>query len=398
MDDGRIGKIRLVEPAESRVWIDFQDGKAGYIVTSQWQDYTVGDVYLLRDGADPERAPDALWGPAASVGVVRHVGADRATMDVDGALKSFPQRSPDPFEVGQSIEMDSAGRPGRLLSSTPIDRLGLADRSSFDIDSLVLEPAGTVSLQDFGGSAGIVSRARNLVMVALDPENKLKAMGVNPIKGMLFTGPPGTGKTHLAKALAAESGAKFYNVAGPAIVDQFVGQSERTLRALFDHALANAPAILFFDEIDSLFTQRGDASHDYNSRLVGQFLSLLDGHVTFERVMIIATTNLHHALDDALLRPGRLAHKIEFVLPGPADRKAVLDASSRAIKFSEPVDLAALAGRTDGWTSADLAAIWTEAGILAALDGRTTLSAEDVDEGMQRVQRIPARVEKGTSA
>ena len=231
----------------------------------------------------------------------------------------------------------------------------------------MVRPAGELTLQDFGGSPDIVNRAANLVRVALDPANRIKEIGANPIKGMLFTGPPGTGKTHLAKVLAGLAGATFYNIAGPTIVDQWVGQSERALRNIFDHARQNAPAIL---------------------------LSLLDGFSVFEQVMVIATTNLPESLDHALLRPGRLSHKIQFALPDTADRAAICEASSRHIKFSEPVDSHALAEATPGWTSSDIAAIWTEAAILAALDGRVTLCLEDVHEGIQRVQRAPVAPEK----
>ncbi len=258
----------------------------------------------------------------------------------------------------------------------------------------MVRPAGELTLQDFGGSPDVVNRAVNLVRVALDPANRLKEIGANPIKGMLFTGPPGTGKTHLAKVLAALAGATFYNIAGPAIVDQWVGQSERALRSIFDHARSNAPAILFFDEIDSLFTQRGSSTNESTNRLVGQLLSLLDGFSAFEQVMVIATTNLPESLDNALLRPGRLSHKIQFTLPDAADRAAICEASSRHIKFSEPIDPHALAEATPGWTSSDIAAIWTEAAILAALDGRVTLCLEDVHEGIQRVQRVPMAPEK----
>ncbi|MBM2614337.1 26S protease regulatory subunit [Actinoplanes sp. LDG1-06] len=394
--EGKIGKVRLIEPEESRVWIDFQDGKSVGVALQQWHEFAVGDVIFCRDYEEPERVADELWGQSTQVGTVRYVSNDRVVIEVDGSLRAHPQRASSPFKVGHTVEIESTGRPGRLLSPDPIDRLGLADREAFDIDDLVFEPSDDITLQDFGGSSHIVSRAVDLVTVALDPENRIKAIGANPIKGMLFTGPPGTGKTHLARVLAAGSSAKFYNIGGPAIIDQFVGQSERTLRSIFEHARRNAPAVLFFDEIDSLFTQRGASTHEHTNRLVGQFLSLLDGFSAFDRVLIIATTNLHESLDNALLRPGRLSHKIEFGMPDALNRIAVLKASSRRIKFSSPVDMQTLAGMTEGWTSADLAAIWTEAAILAALDRRVKLCSEDVLEAVNRVQRIHAHTEKST--
>ncbi|GHJ54427.1 ATPase AAA [Nonomuraea sp. TT08I-71] len=391
---GNIVKVRLVEPEASRLWVDLQDGRSATITLAAYEDYAAGDVLFCQDGFTPEKVPDELWGKSTQVGTIRHVSGGRVIVDVDGSLKAYPQRSSLPFQAGQTVEIDSTGRPGRLLSERPVDRLGLADRDTIDVESLVVEPAGELTLEDFGGSPDIVNRAANLVRVALDPHNRIKEIGANPIKGMLFTGPPGTGKTHLAKVLAGLAGATFYNIAGPTIVDQWVGQSERALRSIFDHARRNAPAILFFDEIDSLFTRRGSSTHEATNRLVGQLLSLLDGFSAFEQVMVIATTNLPESLDNALLRPGRLSHKIQFTLPDTADRAAICEASSRHIKFSEPVDPHMLAEATPGWTSSDIAAIWTEAAILAALDGRVTLCLEDVHEGMQRVQRAPVAPEK----
>ena len=238
----------------------------------------------------------------------------------------------------------------------------------------------------------MVKRARDLVSIALAPDEPLKAIGVNPIKGILFSGPSGAGKTFLAKAVAGSFDASFYNIGGPVIVDQFVGQSEKRLREIFEHASTHAPAILFFDEIDSLYTQRGASNHESTNRLVGQFLSLLDSFVRLDKVLIIATTNLPGVLDGALLRPGRLGHKLEFHLPNVDNRKSILRTASGKIDFAEDVDIDELSFMTDNWTAADLAAIWTEAGILAVLDGRRSLCREDVFEAVSRVQRVSKQV------
>ncbi|WBL19634.1 AAA family ATPase [Citricoccus sp. NR2] len=136
-----------------------------------------------------------------------------------------------------------------------------------------------------------------------------------------------------------------------------------------------------------MYTQRGEHNHEATNRLVGQFLSLLDGFVAYDRVLIIATTNLPGALDDALLRPGRLGHKLVFSLPSEDDRVQILTASSRKVTFREAPDLSALAQLTDGWTAADLAAIWTEAGLAATLDHRKSIAWEDILIGVEAVDR-----------
>ncbi|MFI5898033.1 ATP-binding protein [Actinoplanes sp. NPDC051513] len=393
--EGRVAKVRLVEPEIYRVWLDFQGGATGYFESGDCESYSIGDVLFCVDGEPAEKVSANLWSTGSDVGTVRLVAEDSAVVEIDGKLRSFRQRPNLPFEIGQTIEMDSSGNPGKLLSAKPVDRLGLLDRNEFDIESLIYEPSDTTTLDDFGGSTKMVKRARDLVTVALDPANRIKAIGANPIKGMLFSGPSGTGKTFLAKALASATQARFYNISGPAIIDQFVGQSERTLRSIFEHAQSHAPAVLFFDEIDSLYTQRGAANHEATNRLVGQFLSLLDGFTAYEQVIVIATTNLAGSLDEALLRPGRLSHKLEFSLPDATNRSAILAASARRLKFSEQPNFSELAAGTDGWTAADLSAIWTEAAVLAALDGRNSLCLEDVNEAVTRVQRIPTLKKTG---
>jgi len=212
------------------------------------------------------------------------------------------------------------------------------------------------------------------------------------VKGLVFSGPSGTGKTFLAKALAADAGATFYDISGPAIEGELVGQAERRLRDLFDHAATNRPSILFFDEIDSMFNPRGVGSNQHSNRLVGQFLARLDGIKAFPQVLVIATTNLPGALDAALMRPGRLSHKLAFEVPDESDRYLILQAQASRAKFADDefAEIDKLVEMTPGWTAADLAAIWTEAGVLASLDRRTVLLPDDLLLAVSEVQRVQA--------
>jgi transitional endoplasmic reticulum ATPase len=394
---GRIARVSKVDLFLPRVYIDLVGGLTGHFEPNDDDDWEVGDILFCEEGTPPERVDTDLWPESNEVGTVKASTPTYAVIEVDGKLRSYPQRFDPPFVKGQVLLMERNESPGPVISDKPIDRLGLHDREEFDIASLIVEAKeNNTTLDDFGGSAELVKRATDLVTVALDPANRLSKMGVNPIKGILFSGPSGTGKTHLARALANASQADFYNIGGPAIVDMYVGQSERALRAIFDHAEKNKPAILFFDEIDSLYTARGNNNHEATNRLVGQFLALLDGFKRFDRVVVIATTNLPTALDSALLRPGRLGHNLVFTLPDHKSRVGILNASSRAVQFADAIDFCEIAEKTIDWTAADLAAIWTEAGILAALDRRESICNGDVQEAIHRVKRVTTSTSTGS--
>ncbi|MBK2942544.1 ATP-binding protein, partial [Klebsiella pneumoniae] len=158
-------------------------------------------------------------------------------------------------------------------------------------------------------------------------QDELRAIGARPVKGVLFTGPPGTGKTHLARIIAQESGADFYLVSGPTVVSKWVGDSEETLRRIFEAAAASSGgrAIVFFDEIDSSAERRAGDTHEASRRLVAQLLTLMDG---FGRdganVVVIAATTRADALDPALTRPGRFDWELEFGMPTLHDRYCIL--------------------------------------------------------------------------
>lgn len=402
--EGRIGRVRAIEATDCRLFIDMENGYTGSarVPAPELPNWSVGDVVFVTD-TTLDKVDPALWAVGDSVGEVKHVSDAGVILSVDGNLRTYPQRESAPFVRGQVVQMGSRNVPGPIISDEPVGHITIDSRlDDFDVKSLIIDPAdNNITLDDVGGSPRLKRRAENLVRVALAKENHLKRIGVNQIKGILFSGPSGTGKTYLAKALASSTSAHFYNISGPVITGELVGQSERRLRDIFDHAADNRPAILFFDEIDSLYTQRTETSNEHTNRLVGQFLALLDGFKKFDQVIVIATTNFPGALDDALLRPGRLGHKLEFTYPDESDRYQILQTQvARPIEFLEgeepPLD--DLVDKTDGWTAADLAAIWTEAAIFAALDGRDGLSVEDIYAALPLVQRIRQRPERNADA
>lgn len=395
LEEGQVLRVVSLIDASSAL-VEFRNGNTGRVTGVAGTSLSVGDVLFVSDG-DVAYLPPESWPAGDRTGTIAWADDNQVVVKSSGTTHVFPQRGTEPFKKGHTVRLGPDGQPIAIIADQPVDAFEVSHDDSFDVESLIVRPEDNkTTLADFGGSPALVQRAVDLVKVALSPREPLCAMGVNPIKGILFSGPSGTGKTHLARALANLTDSSFYNVGGPAIVDQFLGQTERRLREIFDHANANGPAILFFDEIDSLYTQRGEQNHEATNRLVGQFLSLLDGFVPSDRVLVIATTNLPGSLDDALLRPGRLGHKLTFAVPSESDRILILEASSRKISFSENPDLAMVARATDGWFAADLAAIWTEAGIAAALDRRESICWEDVLAGIdQQARERQVRVKEG---
>ncbi|WP_271800503.1 ATP-binding protein [Dietzia maris] len=396
LSTGALVRVRWVDLDEKRIYIDrFPDG-TGWMWHSKLTNAQKGEVYYVPDDSSAEdvvQLPEGRWPKkgqvVASVLAISDDGAT-AVLDVNGKLTPVPQRSINPLKSGQTVYLEEDGEPGSVITSRPIDRLRLS-AESFELDpSVMLVAPETIDVQlsDFGGSETLVRRALDLVRVALDPARLLERIGVKPVKGILFSGPSGTGKTHLARAISREANANFYLIDGPEIINKWVGESEQRLRELFEHASTNAPAVLFFDELDSIVSKRGDDSPEYVTRFVGQFLTALDGFDSGKGVLVIAATNLPGALDGALLRPGRLSYKIEF--DGHPDRKSrlgILSASARGVRGARYADMEALADATEGWTAAELSMIWTEAGVLAALDRREELNAEDIREGALRAEQ-----------
>lgn len=390
---GSILRVRRVDEEADQVWFDRRDGASGWFRRSLVDDVEEGQILYVPNDVDGDNPivlmSDEDWltrgGDVATVSLISEDGTT-AVLEVNGRHQTFAQRAISPFVRGQTVVVDVDGRPGPVLSSKPIDRFGRADEE-LDPAGFVIDP-GDVTLADFGGSRALVERALELARVALDPQQRLQRIGVNPVKGILFSGPSGTGKTHLARVLSKELGTRFYLVDGPEIINKWVGESEQRLRSLFRHAEEHAPAIIFFDELDSIVASRGDDVPEYASRFVGQFLTALDGFEASQGVLVIASTNLPGALDTALLRPGRLTFKLEFDgHPSPEDRLKILKASARGVHGAEFADWRVLVEATEGWSAAELAMIWTEAGVLAVVDERDELCLEDVSAGLVRATR-----------
>ena len=209
------------------------------------------------------------------------------------------------------------------------------------------------------------TRLREMVELPLRHPELFQRLGVDPPKGVLLHGPPGTGKTLLARAVANESAAKFFHIAGPEIMGSAYGESERRLREIFEQAAQSAPSIIFIDEIDSIAPKRGQVTGEAEKRLVAQLLTLLDGIEPRQNTVVIAATNRPEALDEALRRPGRFDREIVVGVPDEPGRREILGIHTRGMPLAHDVNLDDLARRTYGFVGADLAALTREAALEA---------------------------------
>jgi cell division protease FtsH len=223
---------------------------------------------------------------------------------------------------------------------------------------------------------------------------KFQAIGAKIPKGVLLYGPPGTGKTLLARAVAGEAGVPFYSISGSDFVEMFVGVGASRVRDLFEQAKANAPAIVFVDEIDAVGRHRGagfGGGHDEREQTLNQLLVELDGFDTKGGVIVIAATNRPDILDPALLRPGRFDRQIVVAQPDLAGRKGILRVHARGKPFAHDVDLDVIARRTPGFTGADLANVINEGALLTARGNQTQITMYSLEEAIDRVTAGPKR-------
>lgn len=237
----------------------------------------------------------------------------------------------------------------------------------------------TTTFDDVGGLGTAKATLREAVEWPLTYHALFETTRTEPPSGVLLYGPPGTGKTLLARALAGESDVNFIHVAGPELVDKYVGESEKALRELFERARQTAPTIVFFDEIDALAGHRGE-SHEVTERVVSQLLTELDGLTDNPNLMVLGATNRMEALDPALLRPGRLESHVEIPLPDEEARRAILEVHSDEKPYADDVDIDALAGDTDGWSGAELEALVRQASMLAIRGFASDLGPEAATE------------------
>ncbi|PJB62405.1 MAG: AAA family ATPase [Armatimonadetes bacterium CG_4_9_14_3_um_filter_66_14] len=233
-----------------------------------------------------------------------------------------------------------------------------------------------ITYEDIGGLHKEVQRLREMIELPLQHPEVFERLGIDPPKGVLLHGPPGSGKTLIARSIANETAAYFIHVAGPEIIHKFYGESEAQLRKIFDDARSHAPAIIFLDEIDAIAPKRAEVHGDVEKRVVAQLLALMDGLEARGNVIVIGATNLPNVLDPALRRPGRFDREISIPIPDRRGRQQILDIHTRGMPLTEDVDLPRLAEVTHGFVGADLEALCREAAMRAL---RSVMRTGDLD-------------------
>ena len=239
------------------------------------------------------------------------------------------------------------------------------------------EKADGVGYDDIGGCRKQLAQIREMIELPLRHPNLFKNLGVKPPKGVLLYGPPGSGKTLLARAIANETGAFFFLINGPEIMSKMAGQAEENLRKAFEEAEKNAPAIIFIDEIDSIAPKRDKVQGEVERRIVSQLLTLMDGVNSRKQVIVIGATNRPNSIDGALRRFGRFDRELDIGVPDETGRMEVLRIHTKNMKLAEDVNLAKIAKDTHGFVGADLAQLCTEAGLQCIREKMDIIDIED---------------------
>lgn len=327
---------------------------------------------------------DRLRYPPLIVGSVRDVLTDGRVIVKSSTGPDFVVNSAETVEHGK-ITVGSRV----ALNKQTLAVMGVLPAS---LDPLVtaseIVDKPSVTYTDIGGLSEQIREIREAVEYPLLRSELYKKVGVDPPKGVLLIGSPGTGKTLIAKAVAHHTNATFVRLVGSELVQKYIGEGARLVRELFQLAREKAPTIIFIDEVDSIGAKRLEVATSGDrevQRTLMQLLAEMDGFEPLSNVKIIAATNRPDILDDALLRPGRFDRIIEIPVPTYQGRGEIFRIHTRGMSLREPIDFEQLASRCEGATGADIRAICTEAGMWAIREERDSVTVADFDRAIEKV-------------
>jgi transitional endoplasmic reticulum ATPase len=350
------------------------------------------------DGLTRSNAGAAI-GEKVALSVVEPPAAAQVVLAPEGAqvLRQLSDESvrralcDQPVVAGDRVRVTAFGsrfQELRVLETTPKGIVIIRPDTAVSLEAPAAQPtAGRMSYEDIGGLGPVIQRVREMVELPLRYPQVFARLGIDPPKGVLLHGPPGCGKTLLARAVASETNATFLSVSGPEIITKFYGESEAKLRQIFEQAKRDAPSIVFLDEIDSIAAKREQSHGDVEKRVVAQLLALMDGLEARGQIIVIGATNLPNALDPALRRPGRFDREIVIGIPDGTGRHEMLQIHTRGMPLAADVDIAQLAAITHGFTGADIAALCREAA-MAALRHVLPVTDADADSTYEDLLRL----------
>ncbi|MGM0590394.1 MAG: CDC48 family AAA ATPase [Halobacteriota archaeon] len=387
LSPGDIIEIEGGELTAAKVWrADRQDWNTDTVridgFTRQNSDVGIGERVTIRK-ADAKKAGRLVLAPPEEASV--QFGSDAAGMVKRQILKR-PVVERDIVPVMSSTNHPFMRSPGQAipLIAVETDPEGVVLITEDTEVELREEPisgfesrGAGITYEDIGGLQGEIQRVREMVELPMKHPQIFKKLGIEPPQGVLLHGPPGTGKTLLAKAVANETSASFFSIAGPEIISKYYGESEQQLREIFEDAKEESPAIIFIDELDSIAPKREDVTGEVERRVVAQLLTMMDGLETRGQVIVIAATNRVDSVDPALRRPGRFDREIEIGVPDEIGRKEILQIHTRGMPLSDDVNLDGLADETHGFVGADIESLTKEAAMKAL---RRYLPEIDLDE------------------
>merc|ERR1711975_42 len=303
------------------------------------------------------------------------VGADLAQLCTEAALTCIREKM-------DLIDLEEETIDAEILDSMAVTQehftsaMGQCNPSSLR-ETVVEVP--NIKWDDIGGLEKVKQELRETIQYPLEYPEKFDKFGMSPSRGVLFYGPPGCGKTMLAKAVATECSANFVSIKGPELLTMWFGESEANVREVFDKARSSAPCVLFFDELDSIASARGSSSGDAGGagdRVINQILTEMDGVGARKQVYIVGATNRPDILDPAITRPGRLDQLVYIPLPDQPARVSIINATLRKAPVSPHVDRNLIAEKTNGFSGADLTEICSRAARFAVKDAIAAEEAE----------------------